>query len=161
MSTKPVEILLVEDNPADARLTIEAFKEGKVSKNLTVVDDGVKALCYLRREGGYVEAPRPDIILLDLNLPRKDGREVLAEIKGDPDLKRIPVIVMTTSRNEHDIITAYDLHANCYIAKPVDLDAFFEVVMSIEVFWLATVKLPSGGRVQGSAYHPLGLRTVL
>ncbi len=144
MSTKPMSILLVEDDPADARLTVEAFKEGKVSNNLNVVEDGVEAMSYLRQEGDYAEAPRPDIILLDLNLPRKDGREVLAEIKEDPDLRRIPVIILTTSRDERDIITTYNLHGNCYIIKPVDLDGFIKVVMLIEDFWLTTVKLPNG-----------------
>ncbi len=145
MSNEPIEILLVEDNPADARLTVEAFKEGKVSSNMTVVEDGVEAMSYLRQRGGYAEAPRPDIILLDLNLPRKHGREVLAEIKDDPNLRRIPAIILTTSRAEQDIITIYNLHGNCYITKPVDLDRFLEVVRSIEDFWLSTVNLPVDG----------------
>ncbi len=145
MHNKPIEILLVEDNPADARLTVEAFKEGKVLNTLTVVGDGMEAMSYLRREGGYAEAPRPDIILLDLNLPRKDGREVLAELKEDPDLRRIPVITLTTSRAEQDIITIYNLHGNCYVTKPVDLDRFIEVVRTIEDFWLTIVKLPADG----------------
>ncbi len=145
MYNKPIEILLVEDNPADARLTVEAFKEGKVSNTLTVVGDGVEAMSYLRQEGGYAEAPRPDIILLDLNLPRKDGREVLAELKEDPDLRRIPVITLTTSRAEKDINTIYNLHGNCYVTKPVDLDRFIEVIRSIEGFWLTIVKLPADG----------------
>ncbi|MEE8472202.1 MAG: response regulator [Dehalococcoidia bacterium] len=145
MYNKPIEILLVEDNPADARLTVEAFKEGKVSNTLTVVGDGVEAMSYLRQEGGYAEAPRPDIILLDLNLPRKDGREVLAELKEDPDLRRIPVITLTTSRAEQDINTIYNLHGNCYVTKPVDLDRFIEVIRSIEGFWLTIVKLPADG----------------
>ncbi len=145
MSNEPMSILLVEDDSADARLTIEAFKEAKVPNRLTVVEDGVEAISYLRREGGYADAPRPDIILLDLNMPRKDGREVLAEIKEDPDLRRIPAIILTTSRAERDIITIYNLHGNCYINKPVDLDRFLEVVRSIEDFWLSTVNLPADG----------------
>ncbi len=147
MSNEPIEILLVEDNPADARLTVEAFKEGKVPTSMSTVSDGENAMSYLRREGEYANATRPDIILLDLNLPRKDGREVLAEIKQDPDLRRIPVIILSISNNEQDIVAAYDLHANCYIAKPVDLDRFFDIVRSIEDFWLATVRLPDGKSV--------------
>ncbi len=145
MNTAPIEILLVEDNPADARLTREAFKEGKVANNLNVVDDGVKAMSYLRQEGDYAGSIRPDIILLDLNLPRKDGREVLAEIKDDPNLRRIPAIILTTSKAELDINTIYNLHGNCFITKPVNLDRFIEVVKSIEDFWLSTVKLPADG----------------
>ena len=141
-SSQPIEILLVEDNPGDVRLTQEAFKEGKVSNNLSVARDGVEALAFLRREGKYVGAPRPDVILLDLNLPRKDGREVLAEIKEDADLRRIPVVVLTTSQAEQDILKTYNLHANCYITKPVDLERFITVVKSIETFWLSVVKLP-------------------
>jgi len=141
-SGKPIEILLVEDNPGDVRLTQEAFKEGKVSNNLNVARDGVEALAYLRQEGEYANAPHPDVILLDLNLPRKDGREVLAEIKEDPDLRRIPVVVLTTSLAEQDILRSYNLHANCYITKPVDLERFITVVKSIEAFWLTVVKLP-------------------
>ena len=140
--SKPVEILLVEDNPGDVRLTQEIFKEGRLSNNLQVVGDGVEAMAFLRRQGKYANAVRPDIILLDLNLPRKDGREVLGEIKGDPDLKRTPVVVLTTSNAGQDISRAYDLHANCYIAKPVDLDEFIKVVRTIEDFWLQIVKLP-------------------
>ncbi|MBX5493058.1 MAG: response regulator [Chloroflexi bacterium] len=140
---EPIEILLVEDSPADVDLTREALEDAKVSNNLHVVADGVEALAFLRREGPYVEAPRPDLILLDLNLPKKDGREVLAEIKADPALRRIPVVVLTTSEAEQDIVRSYDLHANCYITKPVDLDAFIEVVRSIEGFWLAIVRLPA------------------
>jgi CheY-like chemotaxis protein len=139
---RPVEILLVEDNPGDVRLTQEAFKEGKVRNNLHVAVDGVEAMAFLRREGKYADAVRPDIILLDLNLPKKDGREVLAEIKGDLELKRIPVVVLTTSEAEQDILRAYGLHANCYITKPVDLDQFMSVIQSIEDFWLTIVKLP-------------------
>ena len=141
-SAKPVDVLLVEDNPGDVRLTREALKEGKVINNLNVVRDGEEALAYLHREGPYAAAPRPDIILLDLNLPRKDGRGVLAEIKQDEALKRIPVVVLTTSRAEEDILRTYELHANCYIVKPVDLDQFIKVVRSIETFWLTIVKLP-------------------
>jgi chemotaxis family two-component system response regulator Rcp1 len=139
---KPVEILLVEDNPGDVRLTIEGLKEGKVNNNLYVVEDGVEAIAFLRREGKYSEAVRPDLILLDLNLPKKDGREVLTEIKADKDLRTIPVVVLTTSEAEQDILKAYTLHANCYITKPVDLEQFISVVSSIEDFWFTIVKLP-------------------
>ena len=139
----PIEILLVEDNPGDARLTAEALTDAKVLNTLTVVQDGVEALTYLRRQGRYSDAPRPDVVLLDLNLPKKDGREVLAEIKEDPDLKRIPVVVLTTSRAEEDIARTYDLHGNCYISKPVDLDQFMTVVKSIENFWFTVVRLPA------------------
>lgn len=142
MIGKSIEILLVEDNPGDVRLTQEFIKESKVRNNLHVVVDGVEALEFLRGEGKYVDTPRPDLILLDLNLPRKDGREVLAEIKADEALKRIPVVVLTTSKAEQDIFKVYDLHANCYIIKPVDLEQFIEVVRSIENFWLTIVKLP-------------------
>jgi CheY-like chemotaxis protein len=142
MSTRPIEILLVEDNPGDARLTLEAFKEGKVLNNLTVMKDGVEALEYLHRQGSYANSPQPDLILLDLNLPRKDGREVLEVIKADERLKKIPVVVLTTSAAEEDIARAYSRHANCYITKPVDLDQFLRVVHSIESFWLSLVKLP-------------------
>jgi CheY-like chemotaxis protein len=137
-----VEILLVEDNPGDVRLTREALRDGKVRNNLNVVDDGVKALAYLRREGEYANVHRPDLILLDLNLPRMSGREVLTQIKGDPDLRSIPVVVLTTSQAEQDIVRAYELNANCYVTKPVDLDQFINVVKSIEDFWLTIVKLP-------------------
>jgi len=140
--TRPIEILLVEDNPGDVRLTREALKDGKVTNNLSVVRDGEQAMAFLRRESDYAEAPRPDLILLDLNLPRKDGREVLSEIKADQDLRRIPVVILTTSNHEHDILEAYDLNANCYITKPVDLDQFIGVVRSISSFWLTIVKLP-------------------
>ena len=139
----PIEILLVEDNPGDVRLTREALKEGKVYSNLHTVKDGVEAMEFLRRQGKYSSVPRPDIILLDLNLPKKDGREVLQEIKTDDALKRIPVVVLTTSEAEQDILESYELHANCYVTKPVDLDQFIRVVRSIEDFWLAIVKLPS------------------
>jgi CheY-like chemotaxis protein len=142
MVADPVEILMVEDNPGDARLTAEALKEGRVLNHMTVVPDGVEAMAYLRRQGKYEDAPHPDLILLDLNLPKKDGREVLAEIKGDPALRRIPVVVLTTSQAEQDIIRSYELHANCYVTKPVDLDQFISVVKSVEDFWLTVVKLP-------------------
>ena len=141
---KPVEVLLVEDNPGDVRLTLEALKDGKVNNHLSVVEDGVEALAFLRREGKYADASRPDLILLDLNLPKKDGREVLAEIKTDEDLKRIPVVVLTTSKAEEDILKTYNLHANCYITKPVDFDQFVIVVRLIEDFWFTIVKLPRG-----------------
>jgi CheY-like chemotaxis protein len=138
-----VNILLVEDNPGDVRLTKEAFKEAKVNNNLHIVSDGVEAMDFLRRNGKYIGAPRPDIILLDLNMPKKNGREVLAEIKADPDLMRIPVLVLTISQAEEDILRSYNLHANCYIQKPVDINKFIDVVKSIEGFWLTIVKLPS------------------
>lgn len=138
----PVEILLVEDNPADVRLTREALNEGKVRSTLHVVGDGEAALAFLRREGRHAGAAHPDLILLDLNLPRKDGREVLAEIKEDPDLKHIPVVVLTTSTAEEDILRTYNLHANCFVTKPVQLDQFLSCVKSIDDFWLALVKLP-------------------
>ncbi len=141
----PVNILLIEDNPGDVRLTREALKEGKVLNNLVNVSDGVEALAYLRRQGRYSDSTRPDLILLDLNLPRKDGREVLADIKADKDLRRIPVVVLTTSSAEQDILKAYDLHANCYITKPVGLEQFISVVKSIEEFWVAIVSLPPDG----------------
>jgi chemotaxis family two-component system response regulator Rcp1 len=141
----PIEILLVEDNPGDVRLTKEALKEGKVYSNLHTVKDGVEAMEFLRREGKYKDAPRPDIILLDLNLPRKDGREVLEEIKSDELLKRIPVVVLTTSKAEEDVLRTYNLHANCYVTKPVDLEKFMVVVKSIDVFWLTVVTLPPNG----------------
>jgi two-component system response regulator len=140
---KPIEILLVEDNPGDVRLSIEVLRDAKVHNHLNTVSDGVEALSFLRREGIYAEAPHPDLILLDLNLPKKDGREVLAEIKADDNLKRIPVVVLTTSQSEEDILKAYELHANCYISKPVNLDQFIKVVQSIEAFWLTIVKLPA------------------
>jgi chemotaxis family two-component system response regulator Rcp1 len=139
---RPIEILMVEDNPGDVRLTVEALKEGKVRNNFHTVEDGVEAMAFLRREGRYAEAVRPDLILLDLNLPKKNGREVLAEIKEDPDLRRIPVVILTVSQAEQDIVKSYNLHANCYITKPVDLDQFLEVVKSIENFWLTVVMLP-------------------
>lgn len=137
-----VEILLVEDNPGDIRLIVEVLKEGKIHNNLSVVEDGELALSYLRREGSYLDAIVPDIILLDLNLPKINGNEVLAEIRKDPLLKHIPVIILTTSEAEQDILKAYDLNVNCYITKPVNLDDFLTVVRSIESFWLTIVKLP-------------------
>jgi CheY-like chemotaxis protein len=139
---RPIEILLVEDSPSDAELTVEALKDGKIANHLSVVEDGVQAIDFIRRRNGYSQAPRPDLILLDLNLPRKDGREVLAELKGDPDSRKIPVVVLTTSRADNDILCAYDLSANCYITKPVDFKQFLEVVRSIEHFWLSVVTLP-------------------
>ena len=140
--SKPLDILLIEDNPADVRLTREAFHEGKILNTLVVAKDGVEAMEFLHRRGKYAGAARPDLILLDLNLPRKDGREVLAEIKSDPALMRIPVVVLTTSRAERDIVKSYNLHANCYIVKPVDLDQFIDVIKSIDNFWLTAVTLP-------------------
>ncbi|WP_420130455.1 response regulator [Longimicrobium sp.] len=141
-ASQPIEVLLVEDNPGDVRLTREALRDGKVHNNLSVAPDGVEALAFLRREGRYADAPRPDVILLDLNLPRKDGREVLEEVKADPSLRNIPVVILTSSEAERDIAQAYALHANCYITKPVDLDQFIHVVRSIEDFWFTIVKLP-------------------
>jgi len=138
----PVEILLVEDNPGDVRLTREALREGKVYNNLHWAKDGVEALEFLRQEGKYAAAPRPDIILLDLNLPKKDGREVLESIKNDDRFKQIPVVILTTSEAEEDVLRSYALHANCYITKPVDLDKFIVVVQSIDRFWLTVVTLP-------------------
>ncbi|MBC8171761.1 MAG: response regulator [Anaerolineae bacterium] len=137
-----INILLVEDNPGDVRLTVEALKDTRLYNHLSVVNDGVEAMAFLRREAPFVDVPRPDLILLDLNLPRKDGREVLAEIKTDDDLKRIPVVVLTTSNDENDILGTYNLHANCYIAKPVDLNQFLTIVKSIQNFWFSIVKLP-------------------
>ncbi len=137
-----VEILVVEDNPGDVRLTREAWKEARIPNRLHVAEDGVDALAFLRREGRHAGAVRPHLILLDLNLPRKDGREVLEELKKDPQLKHIPVVILTTSKAEQDIRRTYELHANCYIAKPLDMDEFIRVVRSIEDFWLATVTLP-------------------
>ncbi|HWQ70506.1 MAG TPA: response regulator [Patescibacteria group bacterium] len=142
-----IEILLVEDNPADVRLTQEALKDGKLLNSLSVVGDGVEALAFLRRQGQYKDAPRPDLILLDLNLPKKDGREVLAEIKTDEKLKSIPVVVLTVSKAEEDILKTYKLHANCYVTKPVDLDQFMKVTQSIEDFWFSVVKLPPKGEI--------------
>jgi chemotaxis family two-component system response regulator Rcp1 len=137
-----MEILMVEDNPADVRLAQEAFRDGKIQNVMHVVKDGVEAIAFLRRQGQYAQAPKPDLIFLDLNLPRKDGREVLAEIKADDEFRRIPVVILTTSRAELDIVKSYNLHANCYVVKPVDLDKFIEVIRSIEQFWLTAVTLP-------------------
>lgn len=141
-SGQAIEILLVEDNPGDARLTREALKEGKIKNNLHVVTDGAAALDFLRREGSHAGAPVPDLILLDLNLPRMDGREVLALIKEDEQLRRIPVVVLTTSEAEDDILRSYELHANCYVTKPVGLEQFLKVIRQIDSFWLEVVKLP-------------------
>jgi chemotaxis family two-component system response regulator Rcp1 len=136
-------ILLVEDNPADVRLTQEALVNGRVQHELHVARDGVEAISFLRRQGAFRKAPRPDLILLDLNLPRKDGREVLREIKADPDLRSIPVIILTCSQAEEDILKTYDLHANGYIVKPVELEQFFNVIRHIKEFWISIVQLPS------------------
>lgn len=144
MNGHAIEILLVEDNLGDARLTQEAMREARVSNRMSHVRDGVEAMAFLRREGAYAGAPRPDLILLDLNLPRKDGREVLDEIKHDERLRRIPVVVLTVSQADEDILRAYNLNANCYITKPVDLEQFIKVVRSIEDFWLTIVRLPAG-----------------
>jgi len=141
---KPVDILLVEDNEGDARLAKEAMRDSKISNTIHHVSDGVEAMAFLRKEGKYADTPRPDLILLDLNLPRKDGREVLADIKEDEDLKRIPVVILTVSNDEADVLRTYNLHANCYITKPIDLGQFIKVVRSIEDFWLTIVKLPNG-----------------
>lgn len=143
ISPRLIEILLVEDNPGDARLTIEAMREGKLRNRLHHAKDGVEAMAFLKREGEHKNAPLPDLMLLDLNLPRKDGREVLAEMKQDPRLRLIPVVVLTTSEADRDILKSYELHANCYITKPVDLDKFIEIVRAIESFWLTVVTLPS------------------
>ena len=142
------ELLLVEDNAGDVRLTQEALKAGRVWTHLNVVRDGVEAMAYLRREGKFSAAARPHLILLDLNLPRKDGRQVLHEIKSDEDLKRIPVVILTTSRAEEDILKTYNLHANCFITKPIDLNDFIKVVQAIEEFWLTIVKLPPNNGVK-------------
>jgi CheY-like chemotaxis protein len=144
-SVRPIEILLVEDNPADVRLTREALMEQKLFTNLSVVGDGVEAMEFLHREGQFAKAPRPDLILLDLNLPRKDGREVLKEIKADLALRSIPVVVLTISKAEEDVMKAYSLQANCFISKPVDLSQFLHVVQSIKEFWLTIVRLPPNG----------------
>ena len=141
---KPIEILLAEDNPGDARLTLEGFKDAKVKNNITVVEDGIEAMAYLRHEGPYANVGLPDLILLDLNMPKKDGREVLAEIKADANLRRIPVLIFTISNAERDILEAYDLQASAFITKPIDLDEFITVVRSLEEFWLTIVKLPQG-----------------
>ena len=140
---RPINILLIEDNPGDVRLTQEAFKEGKMSTKLDIVMDGVEAIKYLRKQGEYKGSSTPDLILLDLNLPKRDGREVLEEIKSDPDLKRIPIVILTTSNAEQDIIKSYNLHVNCYINKPVDFDKFFDIIQKIQEFWLKTAILPT------------------
>jgi CheY-like chemotaxis protein len=137
-----IEILLVEDNPGDVRLVREVFKEGKVRNNLSWAEDGVEAMAFLHREGKYAGAPRPDLILLDLNLPQKDGRQVLTEVKSDPSLNMIPVVILTSSKAEEDICRSYSLHANCFITKPVDFEQFMNVVQQIEDFWLSVVRLP-------------------
>lgn len=142
MKNDPIEILMIEDNPDDVDLTLEALRDVKLINRVHVVEDGVEALAFLRQQDGYAGIRRPDLILLDLNLPRKDGREVLAEIKADENLRRIPVVVLTTSQDEEDIYRTYDLHANCYIQKPVDLEQFVKVVKAFEEFWLTIVKLP-------------------
>ena len=142
---KPIEILLVEDNPGDVRLTKEALKDAKIANNLNLAKDGAEAISFLRREGEYIGSVRPDLILMDLNLPKKNGLEVLKEIKCDPDLRRIPVVILSVSKLEEDIIKTYDNYANCYIIKPVDLNKFLEVIKSIEDFWFAIVKLPPNG----------------
>lgn len=141
---RPIEILLVEDNPADVRITTEAMKDSKIKNNLNIVNDGVEALNFLRKTGKYADAPKPDLILLDLNLPKKDGRAVLKEIKEDQNLKRIPVVILTISKAEEDILKTYNLHANCYITKPVNLEQFIKVVKSIEDFWFTIAVLPNG-----------------
>lgn len=141
-SEKPIHILLVEDNPGDMRLTVEALKEGKVRNEMSWAKDGVEALDFLFRRGTFADVDAPDLILLDLNLPKKNGREVLEEIKNDPKLKSIPVVVLTTSRAEEDILRSYELHANCYIIKPVDLDKFMAVIKAIDHFWLSIVTRP-------------------
>ena len=140
---RPIEILLVEDNPGDVRLIREGLKDAKVHNRISVVGDGVKALAFLRREGKYSDAPRPDLILLDLNLPKMNGREVLSVIKQDEELHNIPVVVVTSSQADQDIVESYNLHANCYVTKPVDLDQFFNIVKAIRDFWLVIVKLPT------------------
>lgn len=149
MAPEAIDVLLVEDDPADVDLTKESLKESKVTVNLHVVNDGLKALQYLRREASYAGAARPDVVLLDLNLPKKDGREVLRDIKQDEDLKRIPVVILTTSDTETDILKSYDLGANCYITKPVGLDQFSKVVRAIEEFWFSVVKLPHWPEKEG------------
>ena len=141
---KPIEILMVEDNEGDARLALEAMRESKIKNMMHHVRDGDEAMAFLRKEGKYIDAPRPELVLLDLNLPRKSGEEVLAEIKADPDLKRLPVVILTVSSDEADVLKSYNLHANCYITKPLDLSQFMAVVKSIEDFWLTIVRLPDG-----------------
>lgn len=138
-----IEILLVDDDPGDVRLTVEGLKHSKVLTHMNVVGDGVEALAFLRRQGKYAEASQPDIILLDLNMPRMDGREVLTQLKADPDLKHIPVVILTTSDSEEDVLRSYELHANCYVTKPVDLKQFLSIVKAIDDFWFSVVKLPA------------------
>ena len=140
--SKAVDILLIEDNPGDVRLTKEALREAKILNNLFVANDGVKAMEFLHKEGAFANIPLPDLILLDLNLPRKDGREVLSEIKNDPKLKHIPVVILTSSKSEEDILKSYNLHANCYITKPDDLNGFVEIMQSLDKFWFTIMKLP-------------------
>ena len=142
--SRPIEILLVEDSATDVMLAEEALEEAKMRNNLHVVKDGVEALAFLRKEGKYADVPRPDLMLLDLNMPRKDGREVLAEVKADDELKQIPVVVLTTSQAQEDVLKAYGLHANCYISKPVDFEQFANVVRAIDQFWFTVVTLPTG-----------------
>ena len=144
MQYEPLETLIVEDNPGDVRLILEALKEGKLLLNISVVQDGIEAMDFLRRQGKYQQAPRPDLIILDLNLPKKSGREVLAEVKTDDDLRIIPVVVLTSSEAQDDVARAYGLHVNCYVAKPLGLDEFMRVIKSIDEFWLRTVRLPGG-----------------
>jgi chemotaxis family two-component system response regulator Rcp1 len=141
-NVESIDILLVEDNPGDVRLTREALKDAKVLNEVYVAQDGVEAMQFLRKQGAFPNAPMPDMILLDLNLPKKDGRQVLAEIKGDPKLRHIPVVILTTSKADEDIIKTYNLHANAYITKPVDLDRFIEIIHTLEEFWFSIVKLP-------------------
>jgi CheY-like chemotaxis protein len=142
-AVRPIEVLLVEDDEGDVLMTREALKEGKVLNRLNVVGDGVEALAYLRREPGYADVTRPDLVLLDLNLPKRDGRQVLADVKTDPDLRRIPVVVLTTSEAEEDVLRSYDLHANAYVTKPVDFDRFVEVIRQIDNFFISVVRLPT------------------
>ncbi|MFC5997287.1 response regulator [Quadrisphaera sp. GCM10027208] len=141
--TRPIDVLLVEDDPGDVLMTREAFEDNKVANNLYVVNDGVMAMEFLRKEGQYADAPTPDLVLLDLNLPRMDGREVLAALKEDPELRRIPVVVLTTSEAEEDVLRSYSLHANAYVTKPVDFSRFIEVVRQIDEFFVTVVRLPS------------------
>ena len=146
MRAKPVQMLLVEDNPGDVRLTKETLKNAKLMVDLHVVGDGVEAMAFLRQEGKYASAPRPDLVLLDLNLPKKDGREVLSEIKQDPNLRRIPVVVLTISNGEEDVLKSYNLHANAYVTKPLNLEQFAKITKAIEDFWFTVVKLPPNGK---------------
>ena len=146
---EPIDILLVEDNPGDVRLTREILRDSKLANNLSVVGDGEAALAFLRRDGEYADAPRPDLILLDLHLPRKDGHQVLSEIKQEEELRSIPVVVLTSSEAEEDILKSYRLHVNCYVTKPVDLEQFTKVVRSVEDFWFSIVRLPTGGKTAG------------